>query len=90
MRYASDAFGYLLDFHLDYRILEIQTLLVYLGLQSAHGIGFFVNNHLFLELIQVELQLLLRFGVNLLQLLQLVVESCLLEQILDHIAMFLE
>ena len=32
MRYASDAFGYLLDLHLDDRILEILALLIYLGL----------------------------------------------------------
>ena len=48
MSYASDALRYLLDFHLDYRILEILTLLVYLGLQSAHRIGLLVNNNLFL------------------------------------------
>lgn len=78
MRYASDALGYLLDFHLDDRILEILTLLIYLGLESAHRIGFLVNNDLFLELMQVELKLLLGFGVYFLQMLQLFVERCLL------------
>lgn len=48
MRYASDTLSNLLDFHLDYRILEILALLIDLGLQSAHRIRLLVNDHLFL------------------------------------------
>lgn len=67
MRYTSDAFGDLLDFHLDDRILEILTLLIDLCLKSSHGIWLLVNYNLFLQLIEVEVELLLGLCVNFLQ-----------------------
>ena len=75
------ALSHLFDLHLDDLLLNILSFFVDFAVQNVDGLGFFVGVDVSFELVEIHGQLILRQGMQLFQLLDLLIDRGLLQEV---------
>jgi len=75
------ALSHLFDLHLDDLLLNILSFFVDFAVQNVDGLGFFVGVNLCFELVEIHGQLILRQGMQLFQLLDLLIDRGFLQEV---------